>query len=104
MLFSCDKDLRGQSPFLKPWTCELVQEETYRNPTKQAVIVRHGANCCQVIVAVNGHLPAPWGRARIQHPFNHDEEFSPPIGSPKQMIDDVQATKLPNGIAVLTEH
>jgi len=26
MLFSCDKDLRGQSPSWKPWTIELVQE------------------------------------------------------------------------------
>src|SRR5215213_1243132 len=35
--------------YWKPWTCELVQERRRtRNPQKQAVIVCHGVNCCQV--------------------------------------------------------
>ena len=89
MLFSCDKDLRGQSPYWKPWTSELVQEEeTYRNPQKQAVIVCHGANYCQVngcfllsaLCAAERDLPATLGRARIQHPFHQTKNFRPFLG------------------------
>src|SRR6185503_14697228 len=55
-------------------------EETYRNPTKQAVIVRHGVNCCQVIGTSIRHLPPSWGRARIQHPIHHNRDFRPILG------------------------
>ena len=48
-------------------------------------------------------LPPLWGRARIPTPLATTIKILPLFGSPV-MIDDIQSTKLPNGIAVLTEH
>ena len=48
-------------------------------------------------------LPPLWGRARIPTPLATTVKILPLFGSPV-MIDDIQSTKLPNGIAVLTEH
>src|ERR1041384_8885278 len=48
-------------------------------------------------------LPPLWGRARIPTPLATTVKNLPLFGSPV-MIDDIQSTKLPNGIAVLTEH
>jgi len=55
-------------------------EETYRNPQKQAVIVRYGVNCCQVIGGLKRHLPPSLDRARIQHPIHRDKEIRPILG------------------------
>jgi len=59
-----------------------------RNPQKQAVIVCHGANYCQVngcfllsaLCAAERDLPATLGRARIQHPFHQTKNFRPFLG------------------------
>src|SRR5215218_1561498 len=65
MLFSCDKDLRGQSPFLEAMDSRTGSgEETYRNHQKQAVIVRYGVICCQVMGT------PPWSAAAWRR-FTH---------------------------------
>lgn len=54
------------------------------------------------MVPIMPGLPRLWGRARIPTPLCNRGENLALLGL--QMIDEVQSTKLPNGIAVLTEH
>ncbi len=98
------KDLRDQSPFGSHGKAKLVQARRLTGTPKQACYCLPRRKCCQV----NGgllcaSLPPLLGRARIHHPLSTTVSISP-IWVSNRMIDEVQSTKLPNGIAVLTEH
>src|SRR5580765_220915 len=56
-----------------------------------------------ILAVIMLNLPPILGRARIQSPLYQPVSNSPSLVS-ERMIDEVQSTKLSNGIAVLTEH
>jgi predicted Zn-dependent peptidase len=102
MLFSCE-DLRDQSPFGSHGKAELVQARRLTGTPKQALIVCQGVNRCQVNGAHFAQFAATLeGVLGFLLPFQPQSKFSPFWVS--RMIDEVKSTKLPNGIAVLTEH
>jgi len=72
-------------------------------PTKQGVIFVHPRNICQESLCVMACFAAPFGSVLGCSPLIAAGQFFEHSGF-QQMIDDVQSTRLPNGIVVLTEH
>ena len=79
-------------------------EETYQNQPKIGKHCRSGPKYCQEQTGKSAHLPPRFERARIRNPLVHRGARLAPFFGFQRMIDDIQATRLPNGIAVLTEH